>query len=472
MILQLRDYITKLEKAKELIHITEEVAVKFELAAALRYITEGRNKAIIFDKVKGYNVPVMGNLFGSRKRAALALGVTENKLLETFVSRGEKPVKPRMVTYSLAQEVVIDKDIDILKTIPVLTHHEKDVGPYMTSAIVVAKDPETGLRGMGVHRVQIRGKDTLRICLATPPISHFLTKAERLNKPFDVAIISGVPPAIFFAAIYVIRRFRSSPIEIDKFDIAGGFAQCPIELVKCQSVDIEVPKDAEFILEGQIIPNRRERDGPFGESSGYYIASESPVAEIKTITHRTKPLYHALVPFCLEEEALIDIMILPSLMTQIQNSLPTIRIKRLNLMALGQVNIVQIDKGTEKDASIIIDYLFSNPFTKIVIVTDGDLNISKPNEIAWAVSTRVRPDKDIVIKQDLPGLMVNPSVGSPEVIPDSSLQVGKTAKIGIDATKPLDELGRFARIDTPSEVKQRILKLIEKNKKPKQRAIN
>jgi 2,5-furandicarboxylate decarboxylase 1 len=459
----MRNYIKKLGKAKNLIHITEELSTRFEIAAAMRHIAEPISKAVIFDEVKGYDIPVVGNLYGSRKHLSIALGVAEDRLEEAYVSRAKNPIKPKMVTDSPAQEVVINKDIDILKVIPVLVHNEKDAGHYMTSAITIAKDPETGIRGMGLHRIQIKDKDTVGIYLATPPISHFLTKAERLNKPLEIAIISGVSPAVFFGAIFMIGRI--SNVIIDKFDIAGAFAQEPIELVKCCSVDLEVPTNAEFILEGEIIPHRREKEGPFGESTGYYLTYDNPVAKIRTITRRAKPIYHALMPFSTEEEALIGVMMLPFLTNQIEVALPEIEIKKLNFMALGEICIAQIRKRMEEDPQKVIDYLFSNPFTKIGIVTDEDVNISKATEIAWAVCTRVRPDRDLVIKRDLPGLMIDPSVGGLEITPDLSLQVGKTAKIGIDATKPLDELERFERIDVPAEVKKKVLGLVKIGKK-------
>ena len=461
MNIELRDYIKKLEKSGKLIHVTEELETRFEISAAMRYIAEPMDKVVIFDKVKGYDIPVVGNLFGSREQLAIAFGVSKDKLEEAYVNRANNPVKPKIVKDSPAQEVVIDKDVDILKVIPVLTHNEKDAGPYMTSAITIARDPETGIRGMGLHRIQIKDKDTVGIYLATPPLSHFLTKAEQLNKPLEIAIVSGVAPAIFFAAVFMVGRFGMT---MDKFEIAGGFAQEPIELVKCRSVDVEVPSNAEFILEGEVIPHRREKEGPFGESTGYYLAYDNPVAKIKTITYRSKPIYHALMPFSPEEESLIGVMMLPNLLNQLQDDLPEIKIRQVSFMALGELCMAKISKRFEEDAPKLIDYLFSHPFTKIVVVTDEDVNIYKPEEVAWAVSTRVRPDKDVIIKNGLPGLMIDPSVGSLEVTSDLSLQVGKTAKIGIDATKPLEELERFERIDVPMEVKEKILNLVEKKK--------
>lgn len=460
--MELRDYLKELETSGNVIRVSEELSTKFEIPAAIKYIAEQQNRAILFDKVKGYDVPVVGNIYASPGQLSLAFGVEEGKLDETYISRAQNLIKPRIISSCPAQDVVIEKDIDILKTIPVLTHNEKDAGPYMTSCITIAKDPETGQRGMGLHRIQVKDKDTIGIYLATPPLSHFLTKAERLKKPLDIAIVSGVAPAIFFAAIFVLER--ASATRIDKLEIAGGFSQQPIDLAKCLSVDLEVPANAEFILEGQIIPNKREMEGPFGESTGYYLTYNNPIAKIKRITHRKSPIYHALLPFSIEVESLINVMMLPSLSRQIQNSLPEIGLSRLSFMALGEICVAQIAKRSEEDAPKLIEYLLANPFTKIAIVTDEDVEISDPYEVAWAVSTRVRLDREVIIKKDLPGLMIDPSVGDLEATPDTSLQVGKTAKMGIDATKPLGEFERFEKADVPNEVKRMILKLLERER--------
>ena len=456
--MDLRSCLKKLEEAELLNRVHDELSPFFEISAAIKYIGESRKKAVLFEKVRGYDVPVVGNLYGSPRQLAIAFGVGDDRLDEIYLSRAQSPIKPRFVGNSPAQEVVIDKEVNIVETIPVLTHNEKDAGPYMTSCVTIAKDPETGQRGMGLHRIQIKDKNRIGIYLATPPLSHFFAKAERLNKPLDIAIVSGVEPAVFFAAIYVLER--TSATRMDKFEIAGGFAQEAIKLVKCLSSDLEVPANAEFILEGQILPNRREKEGPFGESTGYYLTYNNPVANIRLISHRKDPIYHALAPFSQEVESLIGVMMLPSLLRQIKIDLPEVRVIRLSFMALGEICVAQIYKKTEEDPITLIKYLFDNPFIKIVIVADNDVNISDPYEVAWAVSTRVRFGEDIFIQKDLPGLMIDPSVGDLERVPDTSLQVGRTAKIGIDATKPLHELEKFEKVDVPSKVKEKILRLL------------
>ena len=450
----LRTFVQRLEESGELVRVSDELSTQHEIAAAIKYVAQHEGKAVLFERAKDYDVPIVANLLGSRERVAMAFDVKEHDLDETYLARAQNRIKPVVVTSAPVQEVVIDSEIDICRTLPVLTHHEKDAGPYMTSAITIAKDPETGVRGMGLHRIQVKDKDTIGIFLATPPLSHFLTKAEQRGKPLQIAVASGVAPLTFCAAIFF------APQGVDKFEIAGGFAQAPIELVRCRSVDIEAPADAEFILEGYIIPQQREKEGPFGESTGYYFTYDNPVAKIKAISHRANPIYHALLPFSGEERVLTSFMLGSYTLRQVQKALPQVR--RMHIQLVGEIVIAQIDKKSDDDGAKVIDYLLSNPFAKIVVVTDGDVNISDLDEVAWAVATRVHFDRDVTIRSDLPGLMIDPSTSGGEITPDLSQLTTRTAKIGIDATKPLSELEKFERIDVPQGVKQKIWRIMEK----------
>lgn len=450
----LRIFLNVLEATGNLVHFREELSTWCEIPAAMGYIARSMGKTVIFDRVKGYGIPVVGNLFVSQKNLAIAFGVREEELEETYLARAENPIKPMVVGSGSVQEVIIKDDIDIQRHIPVLTYHEKDAGPYMTSAVTIAKDPETGIRGMGVHRVQIKGKDTVGIFLANPPLSDFLAKSEVSGKPLDITIVAGVDPLTFCAAIF------PAPKAVDKFDIAGGFAQAPVELLKCCSVDLEVPANAEFVLEGQTIPRLREKEGPFGESTGYYFTFDSPVAKITAITHRSKPIYDGLVPFTGEGRILAQIMTRPYLPKTIREAVPDVKVRDLSAIGPGGLCVVQIDKKNEDDAVKVINHLLPVPRTKVVVVVDEDVNIFEMNEIMWAIVTRVRPDQDLIIKSGLPGSVIDPSVSGLNKIELGRL-VGSTAKVGIDATKPLKELASYERIGVPAEVNKKILRLIE-----------
>lgn len=261
----LRTFIERLREAGEVTQVDEALSPHFEVPAAVKYIAKNTGKVAYFTNVKGFKIPIVANLMGTTRRLALGLGVPEEKLIQTYKNRRQTRISPIMVSRAPIHQVIVDKDIDITRLIPVLTHHEKDAGPYMTTSMTIARDPETGTRVMGLHRVQIKGKDTVGVFLATPPLSDTLAKADKLGKPLEVAIVSGLDPVTFFTSCLSVEP------GIDKLEVAGGFSTKPIQITRCISIDLEVPAHAEFVLEGYIVPGKREVEGPFGESTGYYM---------------------------------------------------------------------------------------------------------------------------------------------------------------------------------------------------------
>jgi len=455
MFTDMREFVRRLEKEGELIHIEEPLSPKFEISTVIKYFTRKKNVALFFDDVEGYKIPIVGNLLGAKKRLALALGVPESEIMRRYLSCKEKRIKPIVVDDSPAKRVEILSNADIVKAIPVLTHHEKDASPYFTCAITMAKDPETGVRGMGIHRIQVKDRSTVGIFLATPPLSHFLAKSEAKGVPLEIAIVIGIDPVTFFSS--VVR----APFGIDKLEIAGGLAGRPIEIVRCRTIDLEVPACSEFVLEGHVLPGERQEEGPFGESTGCYFSYRSPVAEITAICHRRDPIYQALIPFAGEETVLVDLCGEMEQLKEIQKSYPFVR--KVHLLNLGLIAVVQIKKGSEADAQNVMDYLLSNPFIKMVTVVDEDIDPYDDQEVNWAVSTRVQPERDIVIKGNMDGLVIDPSTSEHKVLIDLfSTLITKTSKLGIDATKPLKDYERYEKIDVPEEIKSKVGPIIDR----------
>jgi 2,5-furandicarboxylate decarboxylase 1 len=450
----LRSFLAALESEGELFKVRAELSPRLEAAAAITLVAHRTGQAVLLEKVKGYESPIVGNLLGSYRRLAILLGVPEKDLAKTYLERRSHPIKPRLVSQAPVQEVEIKDGIDILKTMPVLTHHQGDAGPYFSCAFVVAKDPETGTRGLGIHRIQVKDKNTLGIFLASPPLSEYLARAEKLNKPLEIAIVSGADPITYFSSP------QHAPPGVDKYDIAGGLAQSPVELVKCKSVDLEVPANAEFVLDGFVIPHQRDQEGPFGESTGYYLTYNNPVAKIQLISHRRKPLYHALVPFATEEQTLQFPTFQTESLVWLKKALPSV--SNIHSPALGVV-YVQIEKHSDGDPQKVIEILFSRVaglYAKVIVVVDSDVDIFNADEMAWALGSRVQPDRDIIIKSDLPGLIIDPSTTGQEEIGEHSMRQTKTAKVGIDATKPLAELKKYEKVDMPADIKQKVSQLL------------
>jgi 2,5-furandicarboxylate decarboxylase 1 len=440
----LRSFISGLEEAGEIIKIEAELSPAFEIAAAMRYLDRRNDKAILFNRVRGYTIPIVGNLFQSYRGIATALGIKDSqKVTNEYWKRSSACIKPVIRESGPVKEVVLKGDIDILKVMPVLTHHEKDAGPYFSSAITIARDPQTGIRGMGIHRIQVKGKDKIGIFLGTPPLSRFLSLSDAKGKPMEIAIVIGVDPLTFLASI------TYAPEGIDKFDLAGGLRGKPVELVKGETVDIEVPRYAEFVMEGQILPGVRETEGPFGESGGAYLTVQNPVAHIHCIYHKKQPIYHALMPFNKENGIITNLVWEATQLDNIQRSIPAV--KKVHLWgSVGEIAVVQIEKNGDDDGRKIINELFKLlARAKGIIVVDTDIDIQDPYEVEWAVFTRFQVGRDLLTISGAPGSVLDPSA-----------EGGLTSKWGLDATKPLKEAGKYERIAPPTWAMEKVKALL------------
>ena len=274
-------------------------------------------------------------------------------------------------------------------------------------------------------------------------MSRFLSLSDAQGKPMEIAIIVGMDPLTFLASI------TYAPEGIDKFDLAGGLRGKPVELVKGETVDIEVPRYAEFVMEGQILPGVRETEGPFGESGGAYLTVQNPVAHINCIYHRKQPIYHALMPFNKENGIITNLVWEATQLDNIQRSLPAV--KKVHLWgSVGEVAVVQIEKYGEDDGRKIIKDLF-NLLTRAkgIIVVDTDIDIQDPYEVEWAVFTRFQVDRDLLTISGVPGSVLDPSADG-----------GLTSKWGLDASKPLKEAEKYERIAPPSWAMEKVKTLL------------
>ncbi len=420
----LGEFIEKLRHEKDLAEIEEEMDPKFEMAALLKEVGSKDNPAILFKKVRNHQIPVIGNLLGARKRLALALGVSEEKMRDEYLKRLKILVPPRIVEDGPIKEVVIKDEIDLCQMLPILTYHERDVNPYISVGIAIAKDDETKMRSMGIHRIEIKGENRMGIFLATPPLSQFYRKAEEKGKSMDIAIALGVDPLLLLSSVVW------APTGPDKFEIAGGLRGEPVELIKGETVDIEVPAQAEIVIEGKVLPEVREKEGPFGESSGYYLTYNNPVIEVTAITRRRNPICLALMPWTFDEEMLIEVAFGYIAYQEISKTVPYV--KNLHLFsgtcaAHAVISLENPNPGEVKKA--IISTLNANPQIKWVVAVDEDVDIYDFREVEWAIATRFQADKDLIVIPGLEGSSIDPSTGENYL----------TAKVGIDATRPSKE---------------------------------
>ena len=434
-----------LEDSEQLIRVQEKLSPHYEVAAVLRYLEQKSGKAVLLEKIEGYeDVVILGNLFSNRRRLALLMGVPEDRLIENYQERMAVSVPPRVLNAQLEDVGLTRLEKPETSALPVLTHHAKDVSPYLTSAVVIAKDPETGARGMGIHRVQVKDNNRLGIYLASPPLSDFLAKAEAAGKDLEVAIVIGIEPLTWLASV------AYAPGGVDKFGLAGALRREPVDLAHCATVDIEVPAEAEYVIEGRVLAGIREKEGPFGESNGVYLTYENPVVQIKCISQRSRPIYHALLPFNHEESVLIGLSWETQNQRELQSRFPFI--KRMHLeeddwtKAIIQVDREQMDAPLLEFARQILQKLY---FVKTLILVDTDINIYDEEEISFALATRFQPDRDMLVLSDEPALSLDPSA-------KISSQGYRTSKVAMDATISPAERQKYEKIAIPDSVYKQI----------------
>lgn len=432
MFADLREFLKKLESEKELIHIHDPLSPVHEIAGVMGYIDKIHGPALFFHQVNGYNLPIVANLLGTRARLALAFG-TDKELEEEYFSRRRDLVKPVIAEKAPVKEVIIRGNIDILATLPVLTLREKDIAPYITTGITVAKDPETGIHRMGLHRIGIRGPDTIAIAITSPGMSKIVQKAEARGMGLEIAIVIGIDPLTLLSSVAFV------PEGVDKFEISGALAQRPLSLTPCQSVDLLIPANAEIVLEGKLLPNLREEDGPFGDSDGLYTWQKCCVAKIDIITHRAHPIYHALLSFTAEDTILIELAWGTEILKRLQERFP--QVKKLKIGVIGYNTILQVGKGLDEEITEIIGHYHSlNPFCKLIIAVDDDINPEELKDIEWAVTSRCHPDRNIKLVTD----------------PHT-----KTTYCSIDATKPIAEREAMEKVTISDRVLLRAKSLVD-----------
>jgi 2,5-furandicarboxylate decarboxylase 1 len=440
----IRDFVGYLRDNGELLTISTPLDPRFEISTILSELGKKEAPAILFEEVKGYKFPVVGNLLGTKKRLSIALGVDQKHLLEDALPKLENRLLPILVS-DRSQKVVITKKekIDLLKLLPILTHYSKDSGPYITSGITSARDPKDGTIGRGLHRMEVRGKNELGISLLNPPLSEIYAHCKKERKKMEVATVIGVDPALLIAAVFKIPR------GMDKLTVAGGLRGEPIPLVKAETVDIDIPAHAEITIEGFIDPKGKEKDGLLGESSGYYMTfSKSPTIHVTTITYRKGAYFHAIVPWSLEVDNLLYLIHGIDFVPKMKREIPTLNRIHLIPGTFGSHVVMSIDTDNKGEIRRALTLALSFSNIKKAVIVDGDVEVEDDHEVEWAIATRFQGDRDLIIIPDVRGQPIDPS----------SKEGFLTTKIGMDATRPKKE--GFEKVDVPVEVKQRLASML------------
>lgn len=433
MAVDLRGFLRQLEveAPDQVVRVTREVDPHFEVTAVLAKLEKERKfPVVIFEKVKGSKLPVVTNVHADARRLFRAIGLKNASLpefIKEYGSREHRLIEPVIVPVGPCQEVVITgEDIDV-RTLPILTYHEKDAGRYITAGMEIMRDPDTGVRNAGIYRLMIHDRDSFGIQLSETAHGHYIWQAyERRNQPTPMAVVIGHHPAFYLGCL----SFTS--LETDELAVAGGIMGEPLELVRCKTLDLEVPAHAEIILECEILPHLRKQEAPFGEYPGTYGPQRmNPIVKVKTITMRRDAMYQSSFVGHADNLLLSGIIRSTTIMNTVKLASPKVR--AVHMPTSGRCRFicyVAIDKvieGEPKNAAMAA--FAADPFLKYVVVVDKDVNILNDEEVLHAIATRVRADADI--------FMVTHAKGSP-LDPASYDPAGGShlvTKMGIDATR-------------------------------------
>lgn len=470
----LRSFIKVLEEAGELKRVSVEVDPVYEITEITDRISKEHGPAILFENTKGSDYSLVINMFGSEKRMCMALELDDlDELGRRMMSLFEKNVPksmmdkvkslstiteltsifPKYVKKGVCKEVILKgDDVDITK-FPVLKCWPDDGGKFITLPCVFTKDPINGERNCGMYRMQVYdGKTTGMHWHKHHTGADHLRKAKELGLDrLEVAVVLGADPSITYSAT------APMPEGIDEMLLAGYIRKKSVELIKCETVDLEVPANSEIVLEGYVLVDELRWEGPFGDHTGYYsLAGDYPVFHITCITHRKDPIYPATIvgkpPMedCYLAKA-TERIFLPLLRKQN----PEVVDMRLPFEGVfHNILFISIDKKYPMHAHKIMNYIWGTGqlmFTKMIVVLDKDIDIHNTSEVLFRLGNNVDWQRDVSIVQ-----------GPVDALDHSSPNAHWGHKIGIDATKKLPSEGHHREWPTDIEMSDNVKELVEK----------
>lgn len=432
-----REYLNYLEENGKLVRVKKEVTPRFEVAAGIRKISDTDGPALLFENIRGFPGWTMaGGLFGTQRLIALALALPieadEEKIAKRYLECDQKRVKPKLVSTGPVKELIFKgEDVDLTK-LPVPTYSELDSGPYLTAGLEIGRDHRTSAQNTSIHRRQIIAKNrTSILARGMQHLGRMIAAAEADGQGLHIATVIGAPPELMIASN------MEAPEGVDEAYIAGALRGTPLEVVKCETIDVEVPANAEIVIEGVTIPNERFLDGPFAEFPGNYITmigesrSEVPVIQVTAITMRKNPIFVAM----LTGMPMTDNHYLKkwALVAGAHRAISGIAdIKAINFTPGGGAGyhlVVAINKKDDSEPKKIIDTLANMRHgPKYAVIVDNDINVYDPFDVEWALATRMKAANDIVITPAVPPI---------------------PSKVFMDATAPLKDRKWYQKVRIP-----------------------
>ncbi len=433
---------TELEKRCAMARVSREVDRRLEIAHVAAKSSVNDGPALFFENVKGFKTPVFIGGFGNWDNFFLAAESNKQDWSKKFLNALRSPIPSKRVDSGECKEVILKDDKVDLGLIPALWHHEKDAGYYLSSGILIVRDPDTGIQNYSCHRAWIRDRDQFPTLLSVPTqVRQITRKYVDAGETCPAAYVVGTDPTLHIAGASKI------PPTMDEMDFAGGLRGEPAEVVKCETNDLLVPASAEMVIEGEFRPGNEDGaigkstymdEGPFGEFAGYYGEMvRSPIFYVKCMTHRKDFIHYELVAY------------LPGRLQPLSHGqhtavcwngvrlvVPEERIIGINTPLYSSfTNIISIKKAIPGEGKRIIQAALAAQHTVTqVIVVDEDIDPYNIEQVNWAVVTRTT--KDDYVFSEGPGSQLNPMSGLShgQDVPDNN---GVCSRVGIDATIPL-----------------------------------
>ncbi len=420
----LADFLQQLPP-EEILRIAEPTDLDYFPTALVLELEERQRFPVLWlEQPKGFDMPVVANLFADRSRIARMAGAAPAGFNAAWLKAEANPIPPRIVSSGPVQEVACTGSDANATLLPISRHFQQDAGRYVSSGILVCKDPDTRVRNLSYQRLQLKAPDRFGASLhSRGHIWDHLLRSEARGKNLEVAVVIGAHPAIYLAAGAKVA------MEVDEYDLAGGLLGQPVDLVRCRTIDVEVPADAEIVLEGELLAQTHEAEGPFGEYTGYSTSrSTQNVFAVKAITRKAKPIYLDVIPGYSSEHLLLGRVAKEAhVFERLKEVVPTLTALNYPKSGTHFHAYFSMKKTAEGQARHALMLLFGlDPYVKFAVAVDEDINVFNEEEILWAIATRFQADTDLFV---VPKVFCNRL--------DPSSVDGMSAKLGIDATAPL-----------------------------------
>ncbi len=409
---------------ENVIEITEELSSEYEVSRVLR---DYPKDTVIIKNVKGFDMPVISGICNTRAKIAESINCEVSEITEKIIEASDNPIKVDKFT-DFSEYNTLEVNLD---KIPILTHYKRDGGKYITAGVVFARDPVSGIQNASIHRMMVLDDKRLVIRIVPRNLYTYFQNAQKEGKDLEIAIAIGMDPAILLAST------TSIPIDYNEMDVANAFKDGELTLIKCG--DLEVPQ-ADIILEGKISVTETVREGPFVDLTDTYdIIRDQPVINLEKMhIKKDNPCYHAIIPAGFEHKLLQGLPQEPRIFKSVKNAVPTVENVVLTEGGCCWLHAaVSINKQTEGDGkNAIMAALSAHPSLKHCVVVDTDVNVFDAEDVEYAIATRVKGDRDIMIVPNVRGSSLDPVAESD----------GTTTKIGVDATKSLKKIEKFERV--------------------------